>query len=89
MRGDVETRLRKLEAGLPSAIKPQHVLIGTTDKDCEAQKRDMIKSGQADGSDEFFFVLLVGANPMSRVIRMSRNFVKAKSKYFRARCPRN
>jgi hypothetical protein len=46
---------------LPSSIKPQRVLIGASDEDCEAQRREMIQSGRADGSDEFFFVLLVGA----------------------------
>jgi hypothetical protein len=61
MRRDVEARLRKLEAAhLPTSIKPQHVLIGTSDEDCEAQRCGMIESGHADGSDEFFFVLLVG-----------------------------
>jgi hypothetical protein len=64
VKRDIETRLRKLEADhLPTSIKRNHCLIGETTDDCEAQRRGMIESGRAEGSDNFTFILLVGVRP--------------------------
>jgi hypothetical protein len=57
MKRDIETRLRKLEAHhLPTPTKPIHYLAAETADECEAQRLGMIKSGHAEGSDDFIFV---------------------------------
>jgi hypothetical protein len=69
MRRDIETRLRKLEADhLPTSMKPIHYLAAETADECEAQRRGMIESGHAEGSDDFIFVFAATVNPMLQVI---------------------
>jgi hypothetical protein len=65
MRRDIETRLRRLEDHLlPPPTMPIRYICCPTLEECEAQRRGMIESGHAEGSDDFLFVLLVGGAAM-------------------------
>jgi len=56
----IEARLRKLEADqAPTAFTQWHRVIGCSEEECEAQRRGMIGSGQAEEADNFIFRVLV------------------------------
>jgi hypothetical protein len=55
----IEVRLQKLEAErAPVAFTQWHRVIGSSEE-CEAQRRGMIESGQAEEADNFIFRVLV------------------------------
>jgi hypothetical protein len=58
---NVEARLRKLEAekAPPAAFTQWHRVIGCSEEECEAQRRGMIGSGQAEEANNFIFRVLV------------------------------
>jgi hypothetical protein len=58
---NLESRLRKLETvQTPLAFSPRHMVGGTNDE-CEAQRQAMIASGNADGADDFIFLIPAAA----------------------------
>jgi hypothetical protein len=59
-------RLRKLESRAPAAIKTWHRVIGDSDSECEAKRREMIEAGQAEEVDNFIFCVIV--SPKCRAI---------------------
>jgi hypothetical protein len=60
---NLKTRLRKLEGYRPATFRPCHMVMGRSDQECEAQRRGMIKAGQAVESDEFIFRVIVSPVP--------------------------
>lgn len=66
MDHSLEMRLRKLESRAPAAIKTWHRVIGDSDSECEAKRREMIEAGQAEEVDNFIFCVIV--SPKCRAI---------------------
>jgi hypothetical protein len=58
---NVEARLLKLEAASNPADRPWRRVVCDSEADCEAQKRAMIESGQAEEADNFIFRILIDA----------------------------
>ena len=56
----IHKRLARLEAkAIPPALGKWHRVIGNTEAECEAQRRAMIESGQAQETDGFIFRIIV------------------------------
>jgi hypothetical protein len=57
----LRTRLSKLETvcSPPANNRPGHRVIGNTEAECEARRREMIESGQALETDIFAFRIMV------------------------------
>jgi hypothetical protein len=56
---NLETRLLKLEAASNPLDRPWRRVICDSGADCEAQKRAMIESGQAQEGNNFIFRIII------------------------------
>jgi hypothetical protein len=56
---NVETRLLKLEAAQTPLVGSWRRVSGDSEAECQAQKRAMIESGQAEKFDNFIFRIIV------------------------------
>lgn len=60
----IDARLRKLEAErAPMAFTPWRRVIGHSPSECEAQRRGMIRAGQAAEADNFIFRVVTDRKP--------------------------
>jgi hypothetical protein len=63
IRGNILTRISRLEGTIMPPTSNTHRIIGDSDTECEAQRRALIDSGKAEDSDFFIFRILVSPEP--------------------------
>jgi hypothetical protein len=69
---NVESRLLRLEAALSPVDHPWRQVIGDTETECQANRRAMIESGQAEEADNFIFCIIVDPPARQSTCRVER-----------------
>lgn len=70
-RGNILTRINRLEGTVMPPPFKTHRMIGDSSAECEAQRRALIDSGKAEESDFFIFRILVSPEPRTDTLSLS------------------